>query len=84
MAGLPDGRYPAVMIGSSNGALTHLAAACGVPWLPQTVLVPVRRPRADPADMAVPSTSAPSMHGPCWMRNPESNCTTCTTPTKIL
>src|SRR3954470_20963305 len=38
----PDRRYPAVLVGSSNGALTHLAAACGVPWLPQTMLVPVR------------------------------------------
>src|SRR3954453_12162515 len=30
-------RSEAVLIGSSNGALTHLAAACGVPWLPQTL-----------------------------------------------
>jgi hypothetical protein len=43
-------RFPAVLIGSSNGALTHLAAACGIPWLPQTLLIPVRRPGADPAD----------------------------------
>lgn len=41
---------PAVLLGSSNGALTHLAAACGVPWLPQTLLIPVRRPGADPQD----------------------------------
>ena len=41
---------PAVLLGSSNGALTHLAAACGIPWLPQTSLIPVRRPGADPAD----------------------------------
>lgn len=47
-----DGRpgFPAVLIGSSNGALTHLAAACGIPWLPQTLLIPVRRPGADPTD----------------------------------
>ena len=37
----PRRRYPAVMIGSSNGSLTHLAAAMQVPWLPDTVLVPV-------------------------------------------
>ncbi|TPW77495.1 hypothetical protein [Schumannella soli] len=37
----PDQPYPAVMIGASNGALTHLAAAMQIPWLPQTVLVPV-------------------------------------------
>jgi hypothetical protein len=46
----PRGPVPAVFLGSSNGALTHLAAACGVPWLPQTLLVPVRRPHADPLD----------------------------------
>jgi hypothetical protein len=43
-------RVPAVLLGSSNGALTHLAAAAGVPWLPQTLLIPVRRPGADPDD----------------------------------
>lgn len=38
----PRRRYPAVMIGSTSGASTHLAALAGVPWLPQTMLVPVR------------------------------------------
>ena len=43
-AGLyPEGPYPAVAIGSSNGAAAHLWAAMGIPWLPQTFLVPVRR-----------------------------------------
>jgi hypothetical protein len=39
----PPRRYPAVLIGASNGALTHLAAALQIPWLPGTVLVPVAR-----------------------------------------
>jgi hypothetical protein len=39
----PQRRYPAVMIGSSNGALMHLCAALQVPWLPQTCLIPVRQ-----------------------------------------
>jgi hypothetical protein len=39
----PEGPYPAVAIGSSSGAATHLWAALGIPWLPQTFLVPVRR-----------------------------------------
>ena len=43
-------RFPGLLLGSSNGAVTHLAAACGLPWLPQTLLVPVRRPGADPED----------------------------------
>ena len=39
----PRRQYPAVAIGSSNGALVHLCAALGIPWLPQTFLVPVRQ-----------------------------------------
>lgn len=39
----PRRRYPAIVIGSANGAATHLWAALGVPWLPQTVLVPIAR-----------------------------------------
>ena len=35
--------YPAAIVGSSNGALCHLAAALDAPWLPQTFLVPLRR-----------------------------------------
>ncbi len=46
----PRQRYPAVFIGSSNGALIHLAAALGVPWLPQTLLIPVRRRDVDRDD----------------------------------
>ncbi len=40
----PDRRYPAVALGSSSGAAVHLNAALGCPWLPQTVLLPVRQP----------------------------------------
>ena len=39
----PVRRYPAVLLGSSSGALVHLGAALGVPWLPQTLLLPVRQ-----------------------------------------
>lgn len=46
----PERDYPAAFIGSSNGALTHLAAAAGAPWLPQTFLCPVRSPHSDPDD----------------------------------
>lgn len=45
--GYPDRQYPGVLIGSSNGAVAHLAAAMQTPWLPGTVLVPVSRV-ADP------------------------------------
>jgi hypothetical protein len=46
----PQRSYPAAFIGSSNGALVHLAAAIGAPWLPQTYLCPVRRLTSDPDD----------------------------------
>jgi pimeloyl-ACP methyl ester carboxylesterase len=45
----PRRTYPAAMIGSSNGAAVHLCAALGIPWLPQTVLIPVQHPGI-PAD----------------------------------
>jgi hypothetical protein len=46
----PDRSVPAAFIGSSNGAMIHLAAAMGVPWLPQTFLCPVRALGNDPDD----------------------------------
>jgi hypothetical protein len=63
----PGGRAPAVLVGSSNGAMTHLAAACGIPWLPQTMLVPVRRPGADPADVRG-AMDFGARHGPTLLR----------------
>ena len=36
-------KYPVIAIGSSNGALVHLYAALQIPWLPQTLLIAVRR-----------------------------------------
>ena len=44
----PQRQYPAVALGSSNSALVHLFAALGIPWLPQTFLVPVARSRVHP------------------------------------
>jgi hypothetical protein len=46
----PRRRYPAVMVGSSNGALVHLAGALGIPWLPQTFLTLVRQTAVHPDD----------------------------------
>lgn len=39
----PEREYPAVVIGSASGALAHLCCALGVPFLPQTFLIPVAR-----------------------------------------
>ncbi|MBW3596883.1 MAG: hypothetical protein KY475_06355 [Planctomycetes bacterium] len=47
----PRRRYPAIAIGSSNGAATHLWSALEAPWLPQTLLIPVHRKRIHPDDM---------------------------------
>lgn len=40
---IPKRQYPAIAIGSANGAVTHLCAALQIPWLPQTLLVLARR-----------------------------------------
>jgi hypothetical protein len=53
----PNRAFPGVMIGSSNGALTHLAAALGMPWLPQTIFIPVRQMDVHPDD-AIPGMNA--------------------------
>ncbi|GEC02368.1 hypothetical protein SSP24_00230 [Streptomyces spinoverrucosus] len=46
----PRRRYPVIFIGSANGALIHLAAALDAAWLPQTLLLPVRRRGITPDD----------------------------------
>ena len=46
----PRREYPMVAIGSSNGAAIHLFAALGIPWLPQTFLIPIRHEALDPDD----------------------------------
>src|SRR5262249_51172650 len=55
----PRRQYPAVFIGSSNGAAMHLCCAMGAPWLPQTLLVPVRRAGVDLDD--IPGIAAATM-----------------------
>lgn len=46
----PARPFAGAIVGSSSGALVHLAAALGWPWLPQTALVPVDFPDTDPDD----------------------------------
>jgi hypothetical protein len=66
----PDRRYPAIMIGSSNGAMAHLAAALQVPWLPDTVLIPVAHAgRRDQPEDAMAFGAA--VAGPLLNRNPQ-------------
>ncbi|WP_315786121.1 hypothetical protein [Fischerella sp. JS2] len=44
----PQRQYPAVAIGSASGAIVHLCAVLGIPWLPQTFMIPVLHPEIHP------------------------------------
>ncbi|GAA1110249.1 hypothetical protein [Nocardiopsis metallicus] len=46
----PRKQADVAFVGSANGALTHLAAALEAPWIPQTLLIPVRRHGVPPED----------------------------------
>jgi hypothetical protein len=52
MDGEDDHIHPAVLVGSLKGAAVHLVAALGVPWLPQTLLIPVRQRGVHPDEPA--------------------------------
>jgi len=47
----PERKYPAVAVGSSNGAAVHLWSALGIPWLPQTYFIPVARSGIHPDEL---------------------------------
>ncbi len=49
---IPQRRYPAVLIGSPDGALIHACAAMGIPYLPQTLPLILRKPEIDPDDIS--------------------------------
>jgi hypothetical protein len=66
----PGRRYPAVLIGSSSGAVAHLAALGGVPWLPQTFLVPVRHRRLDPDEPKTAMTALAAARSAFAQANP--------------
>jgi hypothetical protein len=67
----PDRQYPAIFIGSSSGGLMHLAAALGVPWLPQTFLVPVRRAGVHPDEPKADLEFSREVAGPLLEANPD-------------
>ena len=67
----PKRRYPAAAVGSSGGALVHLYAALGIPWLPQTFLVPVKN-EGLPVDEPRASMERGERHAPALLEaNPE-------------
>ncbi|AWP23730.1 hypothetical protein C4901_10670 [Acidiferrobacter sp. SPIII_3] len=67
----PRRRYPAALIGASNGAAVHLAAALGAPWLPQTFLMPVRRDGISPDDPAADAAWAVPLAERILRRHPD-------------
>lgn len=58
----PKRKYPAIIIGSSSGAISHMAAAMGIPFLPQTHLIPISRP----AELSVDEPRATMEWGIPW------------------
>ncbi len=70
MAGCyPRRRYPAIVFGFSNGAVVHLCAALGVPWLPETYQVPLRpAPRLSGSAADQPATRPPTHFRVTWHR----------------
>lgn len=66
----PQKKIPGIMIGSSNGAVTHLAAALGIPWFPQTYLLTVRR-NMDPDEMEKDAEWGKKMAGIFLPKNPD-------------
>jgi hypothetical protein len=67
----PRRRYPAVAVGSSSGALVHLCAALGIPFLPSTFLIPVRRRGVHPDDPRAGMEAARAGAGRLLAANPE-------------
>src|SRR5918996_802225 len=66
----PERHYPGVFIGASHGGAMHLAAALGMPWLPQTFLLPLRR-RLDPDDLIADLEWARESAQGLMARNPD-------------
>lgn len=67
----PRGKYKAAMLGSSNGAAVHLCAALGIPWLPQTFLMAIRRPGLHPDQVIEDMEWGKTAAGPLLRSNPE-------------
>jgi len=67
----PKRKYKAVLVGSSNGAAVHLGAALGIPWLPQTFLMAVRRPGLHPDHIIEDMEWGRTAAAPLLQANPE-------------
>lgn len=67
----PRRKYPGVVIGSSNGAAVHLHAGTAMPWLPQTLLIPVRWADNDADDPRSALEFGRRVADPLLDRNPD-------------
>jgi hypothetical protein len=67
----PARKYSAVMIGSSNGALMHMAAAARIPCLPQTFLSLMKHRGIHPDDAFEPMEAALKPAGKFLAANPD-------------
>ena len=65
----PEKKYPAIAIGSSNGAMIHLCAAMGIPWLPQTLLIPVHKGSTFPVDEPIKTMEWAKEPGDTFLKN---------------
>lgn len=72
VAGLyPEREYPAAFVGAGSGAILHLAAALGAPFLPQTFLIPIRRVGPDPDEPRDDLAWGRDHAGPLLLANPD-------------
>lgn len=67
----PARKYPAIAIGSSNGAAVHLCAALGIPWLPQNLLILAKERELDPDQPRRILEKGRALSAPLLARNPD-------------
>ncbi|MBU0596035.1 hypothetical protein KJ567_05075 [Candidatus Bipolaricaulota bacterium] len=71
-AGTPGTSYDAIVIGSPNGGVAHLAALLGVPFLTSSFAVTFRHPTIDPTDVDAYLRTAQAAAERIVGANPES------------
>lgn len=67
----PARSYPGALIGSTPGSAVHLAAALGMPLLPQTLLLPLARDGVTPDDPRADIDAAKPVAEALLDRNPD-------------
>lgn len=65
----PKKKYPAIAVGSCNGAMVNLCAAMGIPYLPQTFLVPIYKGKKLPKDEPKKTIEWSGQHAEKFLKN---------------